>query len=252
MQTQTALDPAMVAAGRIAFTTNCSFCHGTDAHGGAEGGPDLTRSIIVTSGPLGEQLSAFLKVGRPPRMPAMPSLDAQAQPLAAFVRQQALAATLNGRGDPKIILVGNPKMGEVFFNGAGKCVTCHSVTGNLKGIGSKYDPRNLQGRIIFPRGHGGYPGFVIPGQSSQTFGPDVPRTVTITVAPDQVHSGDLVNISDFIVSLREPDGSVRTFARDGDVPRVEIKDPLHEHLRLMYAITNEQMHDLTAYLVTIK
>ena len=52
-------------------------------------------------------------------------------------------------------VTGNAKAGEAWFNGAGQCSTCHSATGDLKGIGGRFDPATLQGRFLFPRGGGG-------------------------------------------------------------------------------------------------
>lgn len=244
------VDQAAVTRGQQTFIQDCSFCHGADARGGAEGGVDLTRSTIVTSDPTAAQLIAFLKVGRPPRMPAFTNLtDAQAADIESFVRAQAAPAP--GRGAPlTAVVVGDAKAGEAFFNGAGKCDTCHSVTGDLKGIGSKYDLLTLQGRIVLPRGSGGWPSLKTPFEVSNP--PNVPRTVTVTEPDGRVTTGDLVSISDFDVVVRDPNGVRHTFARNGDVPKVVLKDPLQAHVDLMPHLTDDEMHDLTAYLVTLK
>jgi cytochrome c oxidase cbb3-type subunit III len=243
------IDPAAVARGQQTFTQNCSFCHGPDARGGAEGGVDLTRSPIVIGDATGAQLGIFLKTGRPPRMPAFTSLtDAQITDINAFVQSQNIAVA--GRAPLVAIVVGDPKAGEAFFNGAGKCSTCHSVTGDLKGIGSKYDVITLQGHIVLPRGSGGWPSLKTPFEVNNP--PNVPRKVTVTEANGKVTTGDLVSISDFDVVLRDDTGLRHTFARNGDVPKVEIKDPLQAHVDMMPHLTDEEMHDLTAYLVTQK
>jgi len=239
---------AAVATGRDTFTTNCSFCHGSDARGGAEGGPDLTRSAVVATDMTGQQLVEFLKVGRPPRMPAFNLPDEQVANVMAFLRSQ-IAENGNGRGgDPKAILVGDAKAGEVYFNGAGKCTSCHSVTGNLKGVGSKYDPITLQGRMVLPRAHGGYPS---PVQDPK-FPRDAPRTVTVTQSSGQQVSGELISISDYDVTLVDSAGMRHTFARNEDIPKVVVKDPAQAHLDMLTKLTNKNMHDLTAYLVTLK
>jgi cytochrome c oxidase cbb3-type subunit III len=243
------VDPAAVTRGQQTFTQNCSFCHGPDARGGAEGGVDLMRSQIVIGDATGAQLSTFLKTGRPPRMPAFNNLtDAQVADIDAFVRSQNI--TSGGRAPLVAIVVGDPKAGEMFFNGAGKCNTCHSVNGDLKGIGSKYDAITLQGHIVLPRGSGGWPGLKNPFEVNNP--PNVPREVTVSEAGGKVTTGDLVSISDFDVVLRDSDGLRHTFARNGDVPKVEIKDPLQAHVDMMPHLTDEEMHDLTAYLVTQK
>ncbi len=244
------IDPAAVNSGRLTFITNCSFCHGSDARGGAEGGPDLTRSAIVAGDPTGQQLNAFLKTGRPPKMPPFSLSDADVAAISAFLQSQILAVMRTIGSDARAMLVGDAKAGEAYFNGAGKCTTCHSVTGDLKGIGAKYDPQMLQGRMVLPRGHGGYPNHDYPGQPG---GPqDVLRNATVTLANGQVASGEVVYISDYFVTMRDASGVWHTFARDGDSPKVEIKDPLQAHLDLLAKLTDKNMHDLTAYLVTLK
>lgn len=245
----TPVDPAAASRGQQIFVQNCSFCHGPDARGGAEGGVDLTRSAIVNGDPLGVRLSGFLKIGRPPRMPAFDQLtDAQASDIDAFVRSQNVIA--GGRAPLVAIVVGDPKAGEEFFNGAGKCSACHSVTGDLKGVGSKYDAITLQGHIVLPRGKGGWPNIVSPFQVTNP--PDVPKKITVTLPDGTVTAGDMISISDFDVVLRDASGVRHTFARNGDVPKVVITDPLQTHLDLMKTLTDKQMHDLTAYLVTVK
>jgi len=243
------IDPAAAARGQQLFLQNCSFCHGPDARGGAEGGVDLTRSAIVNSDPTAAQLIAFLKTGRPPRMPAFDNLtDDQVKDISAFVRSQNVAA--GGRAPLVAIVVGDPLAGEEFFNGAGKCATCHSVTGDLKGIGSKYDVLTLQGRIILPRGKGGWPNIISPFEVVNP--PDVPKKVTVTEPDGIVTTGDMISISDFDVVLRDASGIRHTFARNGDVPKVVVTDPLQAHIDLIKTLTDKEMHDLTAYLVTLK
>ena len=238
-----------VDKGRDTFVTNCSFCHGSDARGGAEGGPDLTRSPLVNGDMTGQQLIAFLKVGRPPRMPPFNLPDVQVTEITAFLRSQ-IAANANGHGgDPKAILVGDAKQGEAYFYGAGGCSQCHSVTGDLKGIGSKYDAIVLQGRIVLPRAQGSYPGF---SWNVEPHASDAPRRVTVTQASGQTIEGQIVTISDYAVSLRDANGALHTFTRDGDVPKVVIHDPLQAHIDMIPKLTDTNMHNLTAYLVTAK
>jgi cytochrome c oxidase cbb3-type subunit 3 len=240
---------AAVNAGRDTFTTNCSFCHGSDARGGAEGGPDLTRSALVNGDATGQQLIEFLKVGRPPRMPSFNMPDTQVTEIMAFLRSQ-IAANASGRGgDPQAILVGDAKQGEAYFNGAGGCTRCHSITGNLKGIGAKYDPIVLQGRMVIPRAQGGYPG-AHPNVEPHTG--DAPRMVTVTLPSGKTTEGEIITITNFDVTLRDSAGSLHTFKRDGDVPKVVIHDPIQAHIDMLPKWTSKNMHDLTAYLVTLK
>jgi cytochrome c oxidase cbb3-type subunit III len=244
------IDLAAVNAGRLTFVTNCSFCHGSDARGGAEGGPDLTRSPIVAGDPSGQQLNAFLKTGRPPKMPPFSLSDSEVSAVSAFLQSQILTVMRTTGTNAKAMLVGDAKAGEAYFNGPGKCTSCHSITGDLKGIGAKYDPQMLQGRMVLPRGHGGYPSHDFPGQPGGS--QDVLRSATVMRPDGQTTSGELLFISDYDVTLRDASGVWHTFARNGDSPKIEIKDPLQAHLDLLAHLTDKDMHDLTAYLVTLK
>jgi cytochrome c oxidase cbb3-type subunit 3 len=77
-------------------------------------------------------------------------------------------------------------------------------------------------------------------------------TATVTTATGQKTDGRLVRIDDFLVTLALADGTMKTFRRDGDVPKVDIKDPLQGHRDLLRGYSNKDMHDVTAYLVTLK
>ena len=55
--------------------------------------------------------------------------------------------------------------------------------------------------------------------------------MTVTLASGQKVEGRLGRIDDFVVTLTEADGTPRTFTRNGDLPKVEIHDPLLPHKR---------------------
>ena len=154
-----------------------------------------------------------------------------------------------GRGPSPIEIVGDPKAGEAYFNGAGKCAGCHSVTGDLKGIATRFTGVALEGRMVLPRGTGGYPGLGAPQPDRK---PDLPLKVVIRMPSGPALSGDVISLDDFHVTLKDATGVIRTVARNGDVPAVTITDPLQAHLDAMLRLTDRNMHDLTAYLVTLK
>jgi len=138
-------------------------------------------------------------------------------------------------------VVGDAKAGEAFFNGPGKCNTCHSVTGDLAGIGGKLDAKALQNALV--SGNGGR------GRGL----PEVPATTVKVVLPSgKVVEGKLARVDDFLVSLTDLAGNYLTFQRNGDVPKVEIHNPLQAHLDMLPKYTDDEMHNLTAYLVTLK
>ncbi|HEX6464549.1 MAG TPA: c-type cytochrome [Vicinamibacterales bacterium] len=238
-----------VARGRSTFTTFCAPCHGADGRGGAEGATDLTRSTFVNANDAGKDLTAFLKTGRPERrMPPFTLGDAEVADLFAFLR--TIAAGRGGGRNMTInaVVVGDAKAGEAYFNGAGRCSRCHSPTGDLKGIGSRLTPAVIQGRIVLPRGGGTYPpSFNLPPDPKEP-----QRKVTVTQPSGEQMLGTLMWLTDFSVTLTDSAGTLHTFARNGDVPRVKVVDPLQYHLDHMRRLTDKDMHDLTAYLVTLK
>jgi cytochrome c oxidase cbb3-type subunit 3 len=238
-------DAAAIARGQRAFGQGCAFCHGADARGGAQGGSDLLQSAIVLEDEAGKGLGAFLKVGRPEKnMPRFDMPRPQVADIAAFLRSRVADATASGRWKVSI-LVGDAMRGAAYFNGPGGCTACHSVTGDLKGVGARYDPVMLQGRMVVPRGRGGYPG---PAEQAN----DKPLRATVTPSSGEPVSGDVVYLSDFFVTVKDPAGRRHTFARRGDVPKVDLVDPLHAHLALLRKLTDADMHDLTAYLASLK
>ena len=232
-------DPAIVDRGKQLFGVNCSFCHGPDARGG-EGGPNLLRSQVVLDDQNGEAIAVVVENGRPDRgMPKFEISGADVQAIAAFIHSFPLRGS--GVVPQSDVLVGDAKAGEGYFNGAGKCVACHSVTGDLARIGSKYDARTLETRILMPgRGRG-----PAPPQLS-------PTTVKVTLASGEKVEGTLNRIDDFAVSLTDTEGNRRTFPRVGESPKVEVNDPLEAHKAMWQAISDDDIHNLTAYLAAVK
>ena len=238
-------DPAAVARGRNEFVSACGFCHGANAKGG-ESGPDLLRSVLVLDDDNGERIGPVILNGRADKgMPKFAFSQAQISDIAAFLHDGIRAASLHGVYPIINIVTGDAKAGQAYFNGAGACNTCHSVAGDLKGIGSKYDPVTLQGKFLMPRAGG--PGGV------QTAARDAAQVmVKVSLPSGQSFEGKLQHIDDFNVALIDSSGEYHSFAREGDTPRVEEHDPLQAHLDMLRKYTDTDMHNLTAYLVTLK
>jgi cytochrome c oxidase cbb3-type subunit III len=243
-------DAAAVERGKSAFFINCGFCHGANARGG-DGGPDLIRSVIVLDDEEGKELGDFLKIGRTDRgMPNFPALmPAQISDIATFLHSEIFSVSNRRTYEIQNILLGDAKAGEAFFNGAGKCSGCHSPAGDLKGIGAKYDSVTLQGRIVMPRSQRGGGDPAVAG-GPQPAGPS--PSVTVTFPSGQTYTGALVRITDFDVTLRESSGTTRSFTRNDETPKVEIKDPLQAHIDMLSKYKDADIHNLTAYLVTLK
>ncbi|HEU0178217.1 MAG TPA: c-type cytochrome [Blastocatellia bacterium] len=244
-------DQDSVERGHQMFVAQCGFCHGGNATGG-QSGPDLIRSVLVMNDEAGKQLGEFLKVGRPDKgMPKFDLSEEQTKDIAAFLHQRIAAVVDRDSYKVLNILVGDAKAGEAYFNGAGKCNTCHSITEDLKGVGAKYDPVALQGRIVMPRGRGGFGGgprrSAGGGRALSSF-----PTVTVTLPSGQSFSGLPLRVTDFDVVLRDDSGTIRSFTRDGDTPKVEVKDPLQAHVDMLAIWKDSDLHNMTAYLVTLK
>jgi mono/diheme cytochrome c family protein len=243
-------DPAAVERGQQLQASQCGFCHGSNARGGASG-PDLTRSALVQSDENGKQLGEFLAVGRPDRgMPRFDLSASQLSDLATFLHSTIHLAANRRLYKILDILVGDPKAGEAYFNGAGRCATCHSPAGDLKGVGAKYDPATLQGRLLMPRGVATAPGGPPPAPLYTH-----PTAMKVTVTPPSGESvtGSIVRLTDFDVTLYEPaSGRIRSWIRNGEIPKVVVTDPLQAHFDLLPKWTDTDMHNMTAYLASLK
>ena len=246
-------DAAAVARGSNAFRTYCAGCHGPAANGGP-GAPDLVRSLIVLDDENGSLIGPVLREGRPNRgMPKLNLTEGQIADLIAWLHVRTYAAGHRGTYAFQNVLTGNPKKGEIYFNSTGECHSCHSVKGDLAGIGSKYDAFSLQTRWLQPRSarRGGRRAAGASPGTADNSARMVP-TVTVTLPSGQSFSGRLDHIDDFTVSLRDSNNQFHSFARDGEIPRVEIHDPLKAHLDLLSKYTDADIHNVTAYLATLK
>jgi mono/diheme cytochrome c family protein len=233
-------DQATVDRGKALYGVHCNFCHGSDARGG-EGGPNLLRSDLVLNDQHGELIAQVVQNGRGD-MPRLDLTAEQVSDVAAFIHSFRVGGYDASRMTPPSILVGDATAGEAAFRA--KCAGCHSPTGDLKGIASKYsDPKLLQNAFLMPGGGRG-------GRGGRGGGP--PVTVTVTMPGGEKVEGRLVRIDDFIVTLADADGVQRTMRRDGDTPKVELHDPLKPHRDMLPTYNDADIHNITSYLVTLK
>jgi cytochrome c oxidase cbb3-type subunit 3 len=240
----TIYDEATLRRGKALFTAQCGFCHGANAKGG-ESGPDLLRAVPVLDDEDGNLIGPIVMNGRADRgMPKFNLTKDQISDIAAFLHEGVRAAAQRGTYQLQEIVTGNAVAGKAYFDGVGKCNTCHSPTEDLARIGAKYDPVTLQSKFLMPRGGRGPYG---PAQA-----PDNPITVTVTSPDGKVFNGRLERIDDFNVALIDAKGDYHSFVRKGDVPKVVLHDPLQAHFDLLPKYTDADIHNLTAYLVTLK
>ena len=240
--TSRAFDKAAVERGGKIFAAQCASCHGDNARGGSgKTGADLIRSSIVQMDHGGRELPEFLKFGRPEK--GMPKFDLshdEGVDVATWLHYQVTVAADRGAYVKFNIFSGDAKAGEAFFNGpVGKCNTCHSVTGDLKGIGEKnnHDAPTLQGSILAGGrafGGGGGGGAAV--------------TATVTLKTGEKFTGTPAMINDFVVEIRLPNGDTKTWLRNGEWPKVTQVNRLQAHIDLMVKYTDDDIHNLAAYL----
>jgi cytochrome c oxidase cbb3-type subunit III len=231
-------DPAAVERGQKVFSANCGFCHGSNAQGG-DTGPDLVRSALALDDERGDKIGPVILQGRANKgMPAFHLPADQIQDIAAFLRSRQQAAIDRNAYTILNVVTGDAQKGREYFNGEGRCSMCHSPTGDLAGVGKKYDAVTLQSRFLYPAAR--------PGDSKP------PRSeVTVQLPSGKSFSGTLEYLDDFDVALRDSTGEYHSFSRDAHL-KVEVRDPLAAHAELLKKYSDADMHNILAYLVTLK
>jgi cytochrome c oxidase cbb3-type subunit 3 len=242
--------PEVLERGRAQYAGLCSACHGADARGGQLGGPNLLRSQLVLDDKDGELIVPVVQNGRPgpPPMPPLPIAVDDIKAIAAYIHSlQALGSNQGGPPPgPETelnILVGDARAGEAFF--AGHCASCHSPAGDLQGIATRV-PKTMALQNLWVSG----------GRATERGGgrraAPKPVTATVTLASGEKVSGPLLKLDDFLVVIALEDGTSRSIRRAGATPRIEVQDPLAQHKALLEQLSNANMHDVTAYLSTLK
>jgi cytochrome c oxidase cbb3-type subunit 3 len=223
-----------VEHGHQYFQQNCAFCHGRDA-GGGESGPDLTRSKLVAEDVNGDKIGVLVRAGRTERgMPAFAISDADLLGLQAFLHtQKTIAESQKGgrRGvDVSDLQTGNAEAGKAYFNGAGTCSGCHSATGDLAKVGSKYEGLKLEERMLFPRG--------------------AKANLTVKLKSGEAVAGTLAYQDEFTVALRDSDGRYRSWP--AKAVQFSVDDPASKHADLLAKYSDDDIHNLMAYLQTLR
>lgn len=222
------------------------------------GGPNLLRSQVVLDDQHGELIRPIVYGSRQNQgMDPVNIPEADVLAVAEFIHSVTAMGGSQGRppAGPPVelnVLVGNAAAGQVYF--AARCSACHSVTGDLKGLATRIpDPKTLQNFWVSAGGgRGGGGGGGGGGDSEPAQGSRARVTATVTLLSGQKVEGILGRIDEFNVTLILPDGTSRTLRRNGEVPRVEVHDPREPHRKLLPVYTDKAIHDVTAYLVTIK
>jgi mono/diheme cytochrome c family protein/type 1 glutamine amidotransferase len=230
-------DPAAVARGQALFVTNCGFCHGSLAKGG-NAGPDLVRSVLVLHDEgSGTEIGPVILNGRPAKgMPKFALTAEQIKDIAAFLLSRSQATVKRGEYQLLDLVTGDPKAGLTYFNA--HCASCHSPTGDLAHIAGKYEPPALQARFLYPR---------------TRIAEKAQLTVTVTLPSGKSYNGLLNSIDDFNVAMTDASGEYHSWQLDESKGiKVVVHDPLAGHEELLKHYTNTDMHNVLAYLETLK
>jgi cytochrome c oxidase cbb3-type subunit 3 len=226
--------PDLIRSGRELFRQDCSFCHGRDA-GAGETGPDLTRSKLVAEDVDGDKIGVVVRSGRPDKgMPPFDRSDQQIASLMAFIHTQQYMALMRTGGrkgvDASDLQTGNSEAGKRYFNGAGGCSTCHSPTGDLAGVASRFSGLELEEQMLYPM--------------------HAKSKISVTLASGQTIAGTLAYRDEFTVGLVDSTGTYQSW-RTSDV-RYKIDAPANAHVELFSKYTDDDIHNLMAYLQTLR
>jgi len=226
--------PAAVERGKSLFGQNCAFCHGRDG-GGGETGPDLMDSDLVTGDVRGNKIGAVVRNGRPENgMPAFKLSPQEITELADFLHAQKkkLEAHPGGRRGVSVsdLQTGNVEAGKQYFNGAGTCSSCHSPTGDLAGVARRYRGLELEKRMLYPR--------------------NAPATVTVTLPSGQTVAGKLAFQNEFTIGLTDEAGWYQSWPTRQ--VKYTINAPAEAHVELLGKYTDDDVHNLMAYLQTLR
>ncbi len=229
----TAYTKAQIDAGGTLFLQNCAFCHGKEA-GGGESGPDLTRSKLVASDKDGEAISPVIRNGRAEKgMPKFNLPDGDVTSLVAFIHTQqdkAMSQTGNRKGvDEADLQTGDAAAGKRYFEGEGGCTKCHTST-SLKGVASRFSGLQLEMRMLYPR--------------------DAVKKVSVKTASGQTFNGPLVYQDEFTIGMKNDAGIYQSWPVRAITFQVD--NPVEEHVTAMSKYTDDAIHNMFAYIQTLK
>jgi cytochrome c oxidase cbb3-type subunit III len=226
--------PALIDQGQARFVQDCAFCHGRDA-GGGETGPDLTRSKLVADDVNGDKIGPVVRNGRPDKgMPRFSVSDSELAALAAFIHDRKKKAETRKGGrrgvDVADLQTGNVQAGIQYFNGAGGCSSCHSPTGDLAGVAKRFQGLKLEQRLLYPRG--------------------AKAKASVTLSSGQTVAGELAYQDEFTIAVLDSSGRYRSWPVSA--VKFTVGNPAEAHARLLAKYTDDDIHNLMAYLQTLR
>jgi uncharacterized protein len=229
--------PDQVRTGQGIFSAQCGFCHGRDAMGG-ETGPDLTRAPLVAADVRGDKIGPLLHTGRVDK--GMPAFTLSASDVAATVAfihdQKSKAESLTGGRravDLADLQTGNVEAGRRYFDGA--CSQCHAPRADLAGVATRLEGLALLQRMLYPAPKDGAPSRA---------------KVTVTRTSGEIVAGTLAYRDEFTIGLTDPSGAYRAFP--AHQVTFTVVDPLQAHVDQLGKYTDDDMHNVLAYLQTLR
>ena len=224
---------SQIEGGGVLFLQNCAFCHGKDA-GGGESGPDLTRSKLVSSDKDGEAIGTVIRNGRTEKgMPRFNLPEADILNLVAFIHSQqdkAMSQTGTRKGvDESDLHTGNAEAGKRYFEGPGGCTKCHSTT-TLAGVATRYTGLQLEEQMLYPR--------------------NVKSNVTVKTRDGKTLTGTLEYQDEFTIGMKDSSGAYRSWP--ADAVTVQVDKPVEAHVAAMIKYTDDDIHNVLAFIQTLK
>ncbi|CAN5703001.1 hypothetical protein BH10ACI4_BH10ACI4_08140 [soil metagenome] len=224
---------SQIDAGGVLFLQNCAFCHGKDT-GGGESGPDLTRSKLVTGDKAGEAIGVVIRNGRIEKgMPKFNLPDSDILNLTAFIHSQqdkAMSQTGTRKGvDESDLKTGNAEAGRKYFEGVGGCTKCHTST-TLAGVATRYTGLRLEEQMLYPR--------------------DVKSKVTVKTRNGKTYAGILEYQDEFTIGLKDASGAY--FSWPVETVTFQVEKPVEEHVTAMIKYADDDIHNVLAYIQTLK
>ena len=225
---------ALIKTGQQLFQQNCAFCHGRDA-GGGETGPDLTGSELVASDAHGDKITQVVRQGRPAKgMPAFNLLDPDMRAIIEFIHYRRDYAEAHPgarrRVDPSDLQTGDVAAGKQYFEGPGGCTSCHSATGDLAKVARRWVGLRLEERLLYPQ--------------------DAKDSVTVTLSSGKTLTGELTYRDEFAIGMVDQDGWYHSWPVT--TIKYKVDEPVLAHADLLGKYTDDDIHNLMAYLQTLK
>jgi cytochrome c oxidase cbb3-type subunit 3 len=248
--------PEQSAAGQTLFAAQCGFCHGRDATGG-QTGPDLTESELVASDVKGDKIAPVVRNGRVDKgMPPFNLSENDMAAVVAYIHSQKTKIDAQPGRRRRVteadLASGTAEAGQLYFNGAGGCAKCHSPAGDLAGVGARFRGLALLQQMLYPRRTPPPTGAPAATGARAASGPAKEALVkaTVTLPSGATVTGPLAYRDEFTIAVTDPAGYYRAWPTRQ--VKFTIENRLAWHIEQLSKYTDKDMHDVYAYLLTLR